>query len=144
MGRSDLENQLPLIDLVIDCTDNLESRYLINQLCWEHCKPLISGAAIRWEGQISMFDGAVKNSPCYQCLYPRGNILNETNLSCSENGVISPLVGIIGTTQAMEAIKFITGIGQGLVGSVAYYDAKNNEWKKFNLSKSPDCPVCST
>ena len=144
MGRSDLEKQLPLIDLVIDCTDNLESRYLINQLCWEHCKPLISGAAIRWEGQVSVFDSSVTNSPCYQCLYPKETNLNDTTQSCSENGVVSPLVGIIGSTQAMEAIKVITGIGQSLVGKVAYYDAKQNEWKKFTLSKSPDCPVCST
>ena len=111
MNRSDLEERIPPTDLVIDCTDNLESRYLINELCWKYGKPLISGAAIRWEGQVSMFDRSVENSPCYQCLYPQENTMGETNLNCSENGVISPLVGVIGTTQAMEAIKVITGIG---------------------------------
>ena len=144
MNRSDLEERIPLTDLVIDCTDNLESRFLINELCWKYGKPLISGAAIRWEGQVSMFDRTVENSPCYQCLYPQENTTGETNLNCSENGVISPLVGVIGTTQAMEAIKVITGIGQSLVGKVAYYDAKQNEWQKFSLTKSANCPICST
>tara|TARA_Y100001954_G_scaffold191527_1_gene206006 strand:- start:569 stop:1321 length:753 start_codon:yes stop_codon:yes gene_type:complete len=144
MNRSDLEERIPPTDLVIDCTDNLESRYLINELCWKYGKPLISGAAIRWEGQVSMFDRSVENSPCYQCLYPQENTIGETNLNCSENGVISPLVGVIGTTQAMEAIKVITGIGQDLVGKVAYYDAKQNEWQKFSLAKSANCPICST
>ena len=144
MNRSDLEERIPPTDLVIDCTDNLESRYLINELCWKYGKPLISGAAIRWEGQVSMFDRSVENSPCYQCLYPQENTMGETNLNCSENGVISPLVGVIGTTQAMEAIKVITGIGQDLVGKVAYYDAKQNEWQKFSLAKSANCPICST
>ena len=144
MKRSDLEERIPLTDLVIDCTDNLGSRFLINELCWKYSKPLISGAAIRWEGQVSMFHRSVENSPCYQCLYPRDNSMGETNLNCSENGVISPLVGVIGTTQAMEAIKVITGIGQGLVGKVAYYDAKQNEWQKFSLTKSANCPICST
>ena len=144
MNRSDLEERIPLTDLVIDCTDNLGSRFLINELCWKYDKPLISGAAIRWEGQVSMFHRSVENSPCYQCLYPRDNSMGETNLNCSENGVISPLVGVIGTTQAMEAIKVITGIGQSLVGKVAYYDAKQNEWQKFSLTKSANCPICST
>ena len=144
MNRSDLEELIPFIDLAVDCTDNLESRFLINELCWKHSKPLISGAAIRWEGQVSVFDRSVENSPCYQCLYPQGNTMSETNLNCSENGVISPLVGIVGTTQAMEAVKVITGIGQSLVGKVAYYDAKQNEWQKFSLPKSANCPICST
>ena len=144
MNSSDLEQRLPSIDLVIDCTDNLESRYLVNEICWMHDKPLISGAAIRWEGHVSMFDGSVRDSPCYQCLYPEENNLNATNLNCSENGVVSPLVGIIGTTQAMEAIKVITGIGETLLGKVAYYDAKQTEWKKFSLPKATNCPICST
>ena len=144
MNSSDLEQRLPSIDLVIDCTDNLKSRYLINEICWKHNKPLISGAAIRWEGHVSMFNGSVRDSPCYQCLYPEENNLNATNLNCSENGVVSPLVGIIGTTQAMEAIKVITGIGETLLGKVAYYDAKQAEWKKFSLPKATNCPICST
>ena len=144
MNSSDLEQRLPSIDLVIDCTDNLESRYLVNEICWMHDKPLISGAAIRWEGHVSMFDGSVRDSPCYQCLYPEDDNFNETNLNCSENGVVSPLVGIIGTTQAMEAIKVITGIGETLLGKVAYYDAKRTEWKKFSLPKATNCPICST
>ncbi|MFL2526642.1 MAG: HesA/MoeB/ThiF family protein [Candidatus Azotimanducaceae bacterium] len=144
MNSSDLEQRLPSIDLVIDCTDNLKSRYLVNEICWMHDKPLISGAAIRWEGHVSMFDGSVRDSPCYQCLYPEADNFDETNLNCSENGVVSPLVGIIGTTQAMEAIKVITGIGETLLGKVAYYDAKQAEWKKFSLSKATNCPICST
>jgi len=144
MNSSDLEQRLPSIDLVIDCTDNLKSRYLVNKICWKHNKPLISGAAIRWEGHVSMFNGSVRDSPCYQCLYPEDDNLNETDLNCSENGVVSPLVGVVGTIQAMEAIKFITGVGESLVGKVIYYDAKRSDWQKFNLAKAPDCQTCSS
>ena len=142
MNRSELLDLVPSVDLVIDSTDNLESRNLINEVCWESKKVLISGAAIRWEGHVSMFDSSISNSPCYRCLYP--NDSEGENMNCSENGVVSPLVGVVGTIQAMEAIKFITGVGESLVGKVIYYDAKRSDWQKFNLAKSPDCQTCSS
>ena len=141
MNYNELEDLIPSVNLVIDCSDNLETRYLINEVCWKNKKPLISGAAIRWEGHLSMFDSSNPESPCYRCLYP--NDINGENLSCSENGVASPLVGIIGTMQAMEAVKVLTGVGQSLIGKVMYYDAKQNDWKKFNLTRAPNCPICS-
>ena len=141
MSSKELTKQVESVNLVIDCCDNLETRQLINEVCWKNKRPLISGAAIRWEGHISTFDSSNPESPCYRCLYPGEN--NGTNLSCSENGVVSPLVGIIGTTQAMEAIKLISGVGESLIGKVMYYDAKKNDWKKFNLTRAPNCPICS-
>ena len=141
MNDNDLKDLIPSVNLVVDCSDNLETRYLINEVCWKNKKPLISGAAIRWEGHVSTFDSSNPESPCYRCLYP--NDSDGENLSCSENGVISPLVGIIGTMQAMEAIKVLSGVGQSLIGKVMYYDAKHNDWKKFNLTRAPNCPTCS-
>lgn len=136
-----MANLVETADLVIDSTDNAESRYLINQVCWKSKKPLISGAAIRWEGHVSMFDGSNISSPCYRCLYPNTN--QSVDLNCANNGVISPLVGIIGSTQALEAVKNLTGIGTSLVGSVLYYDSKLTEWRKFTLKRLKNCPVCS-
>ena len=141
MNDNDLKDLIPSVNLVVDCSDNLETRYLINEVCWKNKKPLISGAAIRWEGHVSTFDSSNPESPCYRCLYPIDS--DGENLSCSENGVISPLVGIIGTMQAMEAIKVLSGVGQSLIGKVMYYDAKHNDWKKFNLTRAPNCPTCS-
>lgn len=141
MNHNELKGLIPSVNLVVDCSDNLETRYLINEVCWKNKKPLISGAAIRWEGHLSTFDSSNLESPCYRCLYQ--NDSDGENLSCSENGVASPLVGIIGTMQAMEAIKILSGVGQSLIGKVMYYDAKHNDWKKFNLTRAPNCPTCS-
>ena len=140
--RLDEEDLLALIDgvdLVMDCTDNFESRYVINDICWRAGTPVVSGAGIRWEGQVSVFDPGRDDSPCYRCLYPVGD---GEALSCSENGVIAPLVGIIGTCQALEAIKHIAGVGETLVGHVLYFDGKYMEWRKLKLSRREGCPVC--
>ena len=126
-------------DVVLDATDNFEARYAINDACWQTGVPLVSGAAIRWEGQVAVFDPRSTSSPCYRCLYAEGD---DQALNCAENGVAAPLVGIIGTCQAMEAIKLITGIGELLTGSVLYFDGKRMEWRKLGLSKDPQCPTC--
>ena len=134
-----LEELLPRVDLVLDASDNFATRYLVNDACWRAGKPLVSGAAIRWEGQVALFDPRRPESPCYRCLYPEGD---DQALNCAENGVIAPLVGVVGAMQAMEAVKAITGVGDPLVGYVLYYDAKRADWRKFRLGKRPACPAC--
>lgn len=126
-------------DLVVDASDNFETRYQLNDACFETRVPLVSGAAIRMEGQISVFDPRIDASPCYRCLYPEAD--DDAALNCSENGVAAPLVGIIGSMQAMEALKVITGVGDALVGKVLYLDAARMEWQSLNLSRRPGCTV---
>lgn len=127
-------------DVVLDATDNMVTRFAINCYCVEHRVPLVSGAAIRMEGQISVFDSRQPDSPCYQCLYREGS---DIELSCSESGVMAPLVGIIGTMQAMETIKLITNIGNTLMGRLLILDAQTMKFREMKLEKKPDCPVCS-
>lgn len=127
-------------DVVLDATDNYTVRYAINAACFRTGTPLVSGAAIRFEGQISVFDPRDEASPCYRCFYPEAS---EENLNCAENGVIAPLVGIIGTHQAMEALKIVMGVGETLTGWVLYYDAKYADWRRFKLARQPGCPDCS-
>lgn len=126
-------------DLVLDCTDNFNTRYAINAACVRQLKPLVSGAAIRLEGQVAVFDSREPTSPCYQCLYPQGD---EQQLSCSENGVLAPLTGVIGTLQALEAIKIIAGFGEALVGRLILFDAKQASFHTLKLQRRADCPVC--
>jgi molybdopterin/thiamine biosynthesis adenylyltransferase len=128
------------VDVVLDATDNFAARYAVNDACWQTRTPLVSGAAIRWEGQVAVFDPRVANSPCYRCLYGEGD---DEALNCSENGVIAPLVGIIGTCQAMEAIKLLTEVGDTLTGHVLYFDGKRMDWRKLSLSRNPSCPTCA-
>ena len=132
--------------VALDCTDNFASRFALNAACWEAGVPLVSGAAIRWEGQVSVFNPNVEDSPCYHCLYDEGPSDEDQDaaLNCAENGVISPLVGIIGTCQALEAIKVITSVGETLVGKILYFDGKYMEWRTLQLNKRPNCQVCST
>ena len=114
-----LETQIAAADIVIDATDNAETRFLLNRICWQQRTALVSGAAVRWEGHISVFDANQPDSPCYQCLYPNTEL--DDQLNCAESGVISPLVGVIGSMQALEAIKCLTGIGEALVGTVLFF-----------------------
>ncbi len=144
LAGAELASQIDYVDLVVDATDNFDSRYLVNQLCWQTQTPLVSGAAIRWEGQISVFDPTNANSPCYQCLYPESDTSsNGAALNCSENGVIAPLVGVIGSCQALEAIKYLAGVGTSLVGYTLFFDGKYMEWRRLKLSKAQECPICS-
>lgn len=125
--------------LALDCSDNFATRFALNRACVAAGVPLISGAAIRGEGQVSVYDSRQPNSPCYHCLYPEQG--NE-DLTCSEAGVIAPLVGMIGSVQAMEAIKVISGVGRPLVGRLLILDAWEMQWREMKLAKDPDCPVC--
>lgn len=135
-----LLDALEQVDVVIDATDNFESRFAINQACVTLKKPLVSGAAIRFEGQISVFDSRQTDSPCYRCLYSESGVDNET---CSENGVLAPVVGVIGSLQALEAIKIVCGIGEPLTGRLLLFDALSLQWRSMNFKKDPGCPVCS-
>lgn len=128
-------------DVVIDATDNFSSRFAINTACVDGKTPLVSGAAIRMEGQVSVFDARIDDAPCYQCLY---SDISEDQLTCSEAGVMAPLVGIIGSVQAMEAVKLISGIGQPLLGKLLILDAMTMEWRTMRLKKDPACRVCSS
>jgi len=126
--------------LVLDCTDNFATRFALNRACVAAKVPLVSGAAIQGEGQLSVYDSREQDSPCYHCLYPEEG--NE-ELTCSEAGVIAPLVGMIGSAQAMEAIKVISGVGKPLVGRLLILDAWQMQWREMKLAKDPGCPVCS-
>lgn len=138
LSSEHLGEEIALADLVIDASDNFETRYLINELCVRTGRPLVSGAAIRMEGQVSVFSGHDAH-PCYRCLYPEGE---DSRTSCSENGVLAPVVGVIGSLQAVEAIKLITGIGEPLLGRLLIWDAMTMEWRTLKLKKDPACPVC--
>ncbi|MFD0928929.1 HesA/MoeB/ThiF family protein [Methylophilus glucosoxydans] len=127
-------------DVVIDCSDNFATRYLLNQLCFESKKPLVSGAAIRFEGQLSVFDFRHADSPCYHCLYP--DVGDDQALRCADNGVFAPLVGMIGTAQAAEAIKVLLNMGQSMEGRLLLLDALSAEWRTIRLKKDPSCALC--
>lgn len=126
-------------DVVLDGTDNFAARYAINAACVATRTPLVSGAAIRWEGQIAVFDPRRDDSPCYQCLY--GDAADEA-LNCAENGVAAPVVGVVGSAQALEAMKVLAGVGEALVGYVLYLDAKRMEWRRLRLGRDPRCAAC--
>ncbi|WP_019880990.1 MULTISPECIES: molybdopterin-synthase adenylyltransferase MoeB [unclassified Methylophilus] len=128
-------------DIVIDCSDNFATRYLLNQFCFTHKTPLVSGAAIRFEGQLSVFDFRHDESPCYHCLYP--DVGDDQALRCADNGVFAPLVGMIGTAQAAEAIKVLLNIGQTMQGRLLLLDALSAEWRTIRLKKDPSCTVCA-
>lgn len=135
-----LEQQVQEATVVLDCTDNFRTRFALNRACVRAGVPLVSGAAIRGEGQLSVYDSRVPDSPCYHCLYPEQG--NE-DLSCSEAGVIGPLVGMIGAAQAMEAIKVISGVGRPLLGRLLILDAWDMQWREMKLVRDPGCPVCA-
>lgn len=127
-------------DVVIDCSDNFKTRYTLNRLCVKLRKPLVSGAAIRFEGQVTVFDMRHETSPCYHCLFP--DLGSDQEMRCAENGVFAPLVGMIGTTQAAEAMKLITRIGETLQGRLLLLDSLAMEWRTIRLGKDPACAVC--
>lgn len=127
-------------DIVLDCSDNFTTRFAINRACVTHKKPLVSGAAIRFEGQISTFTPGRDNSPCYNCLY---SDTGEELQNCATNGVIAPITGIIGSLQALEALKLIAGIGKTLTGRLLLIDGLTMEWTEMKLRKNPNCPTCS-
>lgn len=139
LEAEELEREIEPCDVVLDCTDNFATRFAVNRACVKTLTPLVSGAVIRFEGQITVFTPGHEDSPCYNCLYPEQGELEET---CVRNGVIAPLPGIIGSMQALEAIKLILGIGQILRGGLLLLDALSMEWHRMNLKKNPHCPTC--
>ena len=127
-------------DVVVDCSDNFATRFLLNEVTQANQTPLVSGAAIRMEGQVTVYDSRHQGSACYRCVYQDEGELQQT---CSESGVLSPLLGIIGSMQAVETIKLITGIGETLAGRLMIFDALSMSWQDIKLRQDPICPVCN-
>lgn len=139
LDEAALEKQVAECDLVVDCCDNFTTRFAVNAACVKHHTPLVSGAAIRLEGQVAVFDSRREDAPCYRCLYRDGD---EENLTCSESGVLAPLVGIIGSVQAMEALKVLATLGEPLVGRLLLLDGRHMDWRTLKLRRDPECPCC--
>lgn len=138
LDEETLKQWISQVDLVVDCTDNFQTRFAINRICVQTKIPLVSGAAIRLEGQVAVFDSRKANSPCYACLYEE----NDDDLSCAANGVLAPLVGVIGSLQAVEAIKLLVGFGTSLAGRLLLFDARHMQWREISLRKDSQCQVC--
>ena len=137
-----LAEQVAAADVVLDCSDNFATRHAINRACVMHRKPLVSGAAIRFDGQVSVYDLRRPDSPCYNCLFPEGRDAEEVR--CATMGVFAPLVGIIGATQAAEALKLIIGCGESLSGRLLLLDGLAMEWRAIQLGKDSGCAVCAS
>ena len=127
------------VDLVVDGSDNFETRFMVNEVCVETGTPLVSAAAIQLEGQMMVYDPSMPDCACYRCLYQEAG---DGELNCAENGVAAPVVGIMGTLQAMEALKLIAGVGESLAGYLLVFDAKYMEWRKLKLPRNPRCATC--
>ncbi len=129
-------------DVVLDCCDNFATRQAVNLACVQHHKPLVSGAAIRMDGQVSVFDSTQADAPCYACIFPPQEMPEETR--CATMGVFAPLVGIIGTMQAAEALKILSGMGSHLAGRLLMLDGRELSWSDIRMQRNPDCPVCAS
>ena len=141
LTRHDLQRQVQLSDIVIDASDNYGTRFLLNRVCVAEKTPLVSGAAIRLEGQVVVFDNQGEG-PCYRCLYKEEDA-DDSAATCAENGILAPVVGIIGCIQAVEAIKMLISLGTPLTSRLLLLDAYTMEWRTLKLPKDPQCPVCS-
>ena len=139
VGDEQLSGLVEGADLVVDASDNFATRFAINEACVANRTPLVSGAAIRLEGQLTVFLPQRPDSPCYRCLYKEAE---EPDQTCTDNGVLSPIVGIIGSLQALEAIKVILDLGDTLCGRLLIFDGLFHEWRDLKLSRDPACPVC--
>lgn len=140
LSREELIEQIKSCDVVVDASDNFETRFLLNEVCFKLRKPLVSGAAIRMEGQVTVFSNKSPQAPCYRCLYRDQGELAE---SCSESGVLSPIVGIIGSIQALETLKILANVGETLNGRLLIIDGSTMECREIRLKKDPECPICS-
>ncbi|QCI14652.1 molybdopterin-synthase adenylyltransferase MoeB [Pseudomonas putida] len=141
LDEDSLAEAVAAVDLVLDCSDNFGTREAVNAACVSAGKPLVSGAAIRLEGQLSVFDPRRDSSPCYHCLYGHGS---EAELTCSEAGVIGPLVGLVGSLQALEALKLLAGFGEPLVGRLLLIDALTTRMRELRVKRDPGCAVCGS
>jgi len=129
------------VDVVLDCCDNFQTRHAVNAACVQHRKPLVSGAAIQFDGQISVYDPRDATSPCYACAFPPDTTFEEVR--CSTMGVFAPLVGIIGSMQAAEALKLLADVGRPLTGRLLMLDGRSMEWNEVRMPRNPACPVCA-
>ena len=138
--EKELQSLLTGVDVVLDCSDNFATRHALNRACVKHRKPLVSGAAIRFDAQVAVFDLRKPDAPCYACLYPEDGEVEE--VQCSTMGVFAPLTGVVGALQAMEAAKLLMEAGVTLNGRLLLLDAKASEWRTVRVKKDPACPVC--
>jgi adenylyltransferase/sulfurtransferase len=141
LHREALLEQVRRADVVVDASDNLSTRFMINEACVRTATSLVSGAAIRLEGKVLVYRPEVPDAPCYRCLYRSDREIDE---SCSQSGVLAPLLGVIGSIQALETLKLLVGIGETLTGRLLLLDALAMEWHTVNLPRNPACPVCGT
>ncbi len=142
VARANAETLQPLlhdVDLVVDCTDNVRARYALNHACLQQSIPWVSAAAVGWQGHITVINPTQDNAPCYRCLHPN---LHDQQLNCSESGVLSPLLGVLGSLQAVEAIKQLTATGDSLVGRLMTFDALRGDWRCWHVAKNPECADC--
>jgi molybdopterin/thiamine biosynthesis adenylyltransferase len=140
LDAAELDRLVPTVHVVVDCCDNFTTRQAVNAACVKHHVPLVSGAAIRMDGQLAVYDARDAQSPCYACIFPPDTAPEEVR--CATMGVLAPLVGVIGTMQAMETVKLITGIGSRLVGRLQMLDGRGMEWNEMRVKRNPSCPVC--
>jgi molybdopterin/thiamine biosynthesis adenylyltransferase len=140
MDAARLDQLVPGVDVVLDCSDNFPTRHALNRACVAHRKPLVSGAAIRFDAQLMVFDLRAAAAPCYACLFPEDGEVEE--VQCSVMGVFAPLTGVIGSMQAMEAIKLLVGVGSSPTGRLMMLDARSAEWRSLRVNKDPACSVC--
>ncbi len=136
-----LDNWVQSADVVLDCTDNFQTRHAINRACVRHAKPLVSGAALRLDGQVTVFDTRQSDAPCYACLFPEAVAPEDTH--CATMGVFAPLVGIVGSMQAAEALKLLCGLGESLAGRLLMLDARSMRWTEMGARRQASCTVCS-
>jgi molybdopterin-synthase adenylyltransferase len=140
VGADELASLVADADVVLDCSDNFATRHAVSRACVAARKPLVSGAAIRFDGQIAVFDSRDPSAPCYHCLFGEGEALEETR--CAVMGVFAPLVGIVGATQAAEALKLVAGAGETINGRLLMLDAFSMRWREVRVTRDPQCPVC--
>ena len=137
-----LDVLVPQADVVLDCSDNFRTRHAVNSACVRHRKPLVSGAAIGWDAQVSVYDTRQPDAPCYACLFPPDAA--HEDVACAAMGVFAPLVGIVGSVQAAEALKLLISTGQTLAGQLLMLDARRMAWERISIARQPDCTVCGT
>ncbi len=142
VGDAELDVLVQQADVVLDCTDNFATRHAINRACVKHRKPLVSGAAIGFDGQVTVFDTRSENSPCYACMFPESS--QPVEAQCATMGVFAPMVGIIGSVQAAEALKLLIGVGQSLAARLLMLDGRHMQWTQLSVPRDSSCPVCGT
>jgi molybdopterin-synthase adenylyltransferase len=141
VGPAELDRLVPQADVVLDCTDNFATRHALNRACVKHLRPLVSGAAIRLDAQLMVFDLRSRDAPCYACLFPEEGEVEE--VQCAVMGVLAPLTGVVGALQAIEALKLLAGFGEPSSGRLLMLDARRGDWRSVQVKKDPACAVCN-